>query len=95
MCFGRGIGADVVVDTPHRAGYLFGEAQSRIVVEVSDERIGDLRAAAQEAGVPMEVLGRTGGTTLHVHDLIEVDVEDLRSTYERALPNIMTSEVES
>ncbi len=95
MCFGRGIGADVVVDTPHRAGYLFGEAQSRIVVEVSDERIGDLRAAAQEAGVPMEVLGRTGGTTLHVHDLIDVDVEDLRSTYERALPNIMSAEVEA
>jgi phosphoribosylformylglycinamidine synthase len=64
-----GIGVDV--DLPATAGagpdaVLFGESASRVVVSVGpDERAAFIQMAA-EAGVPAQVIGRTGGAQLRI-----------------------------
>ena len=45
---------------------LFGESASRIVVSVADEKREALLTAAQSAGIPAAVIGRTGGDRITV-----------------------------
>jgi phosphoribosylformylglycinamidine synthase len=54
---------------------LFGESASRILVSTSDEKLPALVAAAKAAGVPAEVIGKTGGERiqLSVAGRLEVD----------------------
>jgi phosphoribosylformylglycinamidine synthase subunit PurL len=54
------IGADVIVPT------LFGESASRVVVSVRPDARAALSQMAAEAGVPAQVIGRTGGSDLRI-----------------------------
>jgi phosphoribosylformylglycinamidine synthase len=64
-----GIGADVDLPAVEGAGtdaVLFGESASRVVVSVGpDERAAFMQLSA-EAGVPAQVIGRTGGAQLRI-----------------------------
>jgi phosphoribosylformylglycinamidine synthase len=64
-----GIGVDVDLPAVEGAGpdgVLFGESASRVVVSVSrDERAAFMQMAV-EAGVPAQVIGRTGGAQLRI-----------------------------
>lgn len=104
MCFGRGIGATVTVpDTGasavERAGWLFSEAQSRAIVEVSDADLEAVQFAAQARGVPMAVLGRTDGDALTVQDdeqvWLSAPVAELHALHENAIPRAMQEEARS
>ena len=72
-CFDTGLGADVDVPAVDAAvtpfadtGTLFGESASRAVVSVDNGRTAELEALAKEAGVPVAVIGRVGGSRIHV-----------------------------
>jgi phosphoribosylformylglycinamidine synthase subunit PurL len=56
----RGIGTDPIVPT------LFGESASRVVVSVRPDARATLWQMAAEAGVPAQVIGRTGGSDLRI-----------------------------
>jgi phosphoribosylformylglycinamidine synthase II len=55
---------------------LFGESASRVVVSVRPEKVDPLRALAGQLGVPLHVIGATGGDriTLKVDGTTVVDV---------------------
>jgi phosphoribosylformylglycinamidine synthase II len=91
MCFGNNIGVNVKLDMPHRAGFLFGEAQSRIVVEVADEDLHDVLTAANADGVPTVVLGKTEAAMFNVDELMTESVADLRTAYEDGLGQMLNS----
>jgi phosphoribosylformylglycinamidine synthase len=72
-CFDTGLGADVDVPAVEAAvtpfadtATLFGESASRAVVSVDEGRTAELEALAKEAGVPLAVIGRVGGSRLRV-----------------------------
>jgi phosphoribosylformylglycinamidine synthase len=72
-CFDTGLGADVDVPAVDAAvtpfadtATLFGESASRAVVSVDNGRTAELEALAKEAGVPVAVIGRVGGSRIHV-----------------------------
>jgi len=91
MTFARGIGATVAVPFDHHAGHLFGEGQSRVLVEVGENQHEALRALCARHQVPITELGTTGGAELHVEGLVQQPVATLRSVFEGALPAILTS----
>ena len=68
---------------------LFGEAQSRIVVSLSADRLGALESMCADEGVPWARLGRVGGDSFEIGDLIDASVSELdgvwRYAIERAL----------
>jgi phosphoribosylformylglycinamidine synthase len=62
-----GVGAEVSLPAAQRDDTaLFGEAPSRFIVSVADARLAYLRDLAAASGVPLIVLGRTGGDRLRI-----------------------------
>jgi phosphoribosylformylglycinamidine synthase subunit PurL len=92
MTFARGIGATVEIPFAHHAGHLFGEGQSRVIVEVPSGHADAVRALCAEHGVTVTTLGTTGGDALVVKGLVHRAVADLRDIYEGALPALLASE---
>jgi len=95
MTFGSGIGMAVKFPWDAYAGHLFGEALSRIVVTVPADQLDALRALTSKHDVPMTELGTTGGTKLIVENLVYAEVQDLRDVYENALPQIMSTSLQT
>ena len=74
--------AELIDGMPRRwDAALFGEASSRIVVTVAPERLADLMIAADEAGVPMLVLGQTGGDRFRIGELVDLTVSALADAW--------------
>jgi phosphoribosylformylglycinamidine synthase subunit PurL len=72
-CFGTtmGVTADLtgIGDVPtafRRHATLFGESASRIVVSTPAANLGRLLAAARDAGVPAQAIGKTGGDRITI-----------------------------
>ena len=91
MCFSNDIGVSVSITTAHSAGHLFGEAQSRVILSVSDAQLPALQTLCDNESVPMLTLGKTGGNEFRVANLVDVSVSDLLESYESALPSIMAT----
>jgi len=85
-----GIGAEVIVPgATGRDVALFGEAPSRVILSVGEEDLPALLALAAPSGIPVGVLGRTGGDRLRIavaagmarrHE-IDLPLDDLRRAY--------------
>ena len=95
-CFDAGIGvdADVPASTTPSAGWtevatLFGESASRAVVSVAEAGLARLRQMAEAAGVPMTVLGKTGGDRLRItvsgQPAIDVELGDAEAAWSGAI----------
>ena len=60
---------------------LFGEASSRIVVTAAAERVVELAAAAAAAGVPILLLGETGGMRFRLGSLLDLPASQLADAW--------------
>jgi phosphoribosylformylglycinamidine synthase subunit PurL len=91
MALAGGTGA--AIDTPKDGApphaWLFGEDQGRYLVAVADAD-AVLKAAAA-AGVPAQVIGRTGGDSLTVDGVYTISLAELRKAHEGWLPAYMGS----
>jgi phosphoribosylformylglycinamidine synthase len=78
---------------------LFGESASRIVVSVADDKREALLVAAQTAGIPAAVIGRTGGdrVTISVGGAKAIDrsVADAEQAWATAIGKKMTPKADS
>lgn len=88
MTFG-GIGINGTFPVDHTAGHIFGEAQSRIIVEVASASVQSFTNRAAELGIPTMVIGTTGGTRMVIDQLVDESIEDLRNAFETSLPSIL------
>ncbi len=94
-CFDTGgVGADL--DLPPSApsplgpaASLFGETASVVIVSVTPSAEGDLAARARAAGVPVAIIGRTGGTRLRIRvagePVLDLAVEEAEQVWTRAI----------
>ncbi len=68
MSLSSKIGFDITIESAGRMdGVLFGEAQSRVVVAVSDANLEALKETAKAKNQAIVVLGKTKGTNLNVN----------------------------
>jgi len=97
-CFGaRGIGADISIDAAgvsndgrlDAAAALFGESASRVVVSVGADNVSRVMDQATAAGVPVRVIGQTGGTRLRIaiagRVTIDVSIDDAERAWAAAI----------
>ena len=89
-CIAGGVGIEATLGTSGRwDATLFGEAQSRIVVSLSPERLPGLELICREEGAPWTSLGVVGGDSLVVQGNLEVGVKEMAAAWrgglERAL----------
>jgi len=80
-------------DAEDMAAALFGEAPSRVVVSARPEDVAEIARAAEAAGVPLSVLGTTGGARLTITRggrlAADVGLPALRDARERCLEPIV------
>jgi phosphoribosylformylglycinamidine synthase II len=84
----HGVGARLAVPGDPTAA-LFGESGARVVVTTSQPDV--VRAAAERAGVPVTVLGTTGGEALTLDGLLELPLAELRAAWTATLPALFGS----
>ncbi len=65
---------------------LFSESAGRVLVTVAAEDVDRLADLAARHDVPVTTLGTTGGDTLSVAELFDVNLLELRSTWMATLP---------
>ena len=74
-CIAGGMGFESDAAVPGRwDSALFGEAQSRIVVTVSQSRLPDLLKLCEAWDCPATVIGRVGGDSIRIGGVLEVSV---------------------
>jgi phosphoribosylformylglycinamidine synthase II len=86
-------GATIEVPEGSKAGavaWLFGEDQARYLLAVEPGALAEIRRQATEAGVPVAVIGRTGGDALTVPGMASISLQDLRNAHENWLPRYMS-----
>ena len=90
MAIAGGVGAliDIAAAAPLHAA-LFGEDQGRYVLTLLPDAVERVEADAAAAGVPMQMLGRTGGDALTLPGCTAILVSDLARHHEDWMPRYM------
>ena len=90
-CLQGGMGARVEMAGDLKPYVLcFSESQGRALVSVPPDRLAALRNIASGLGVPLAVLGRTGGDSLVVEGVLSLSLEEMRDVHENSLERMIT-----
>jgi phosphoribosylformylglycinamidine synthase len=87
MAGGRGVHLEPLPEDLPRHAYLFGEDQTRYLVETPDR--DSVLEAARAAGVPARVIGVVGGVSLTLPGAGAISVDTLKAMNEAWLPSYM------
>ena len=88
-CLAQGIGAELDLPFEENSDNLFGEAQNRIVVSIRPDQFENAKAAADKAGIPLQVLGKTGDHSLS-GKTFSVLLSDAHTAYMDTLSKILS-----
>lgn len=94
MAIAGGMGASVTIESelPLHAS-LFSESQARYLVTADAETAEDIRKEAKDAGIPVAILGTTGGKRLTVNGgTVDIAMSDLSKAHAGWMPNFMAKE---
>jgi phosphoribosylformylglycinamidine synthase len=84
-CLRHGVGASVQLAGDAFVD-LFSESAGRVLVTVAADDVARLTGLAAEHGVPVALLGETGGDSLAVADLFTIPLDELRDAWTATLP---------
>ncbi|MCI0693572.1 phosphoribosylformylglycinamidine synthase subunit PurL [candidate division KSB1 bacterium] len=86
----RPIGATFELWPYDRADFaLFSESQSMIIISYTPRHRGAVAQICQQHGVPFTVLGRTGGNSLTIPDLLEISLAEMVERYYFSIETMM------
>ena len=71
------------------AGFWFGEDQARYLLALPESEAAAVLSQAEDAGVPAQTIGITGGEALTLNDGTPISLSELRQKHEAWLPNYM------
>jgi phosphoribosylformylglycinamidine synthase len=69
--------------------HLFSESSARAIVVVAEHRHDELVTLAEEHGVDLSSIGRTGGDAFEVEGQFRVPLAELRADWEATLPAVL------
>ena len=90
-CFNRCLGFEITTDTAIRKdAYLFGEAQSRVVVSVKEKKLHDVKTVLSSLNIPFEELGKvtSGGIAIDGDDW--GNTSNWKEKYDNAITNLLS-----
>lgn len=85
--FAHGVGVRVVLDDPFVQ--LFSESAARVLVSVPEQHHDEVAEIAEQHGVELASIGRTGGAFLEVADQFSIEIDDLRDAWRSTLPSVL------
>jgi hypothetical protein len=68
---------------------LFGESTARALLTCAGSDVDHILVGAESLKVPARVIGLVDGAHLEVQSVLRVAVDDIRATYEGAIPSLM------
>lgn len=90
LCIHGDIGAEVSAEVGLDVmTWLFSETASRTVVALAKDDVAELTALAENLGTGVVELGQVKGKSLVVQDVFEINVAELRETFENGFPALM------
>ena len=88
--FQNKLGFEITTPSNHRKdAFLFGEAQGRAVVSVSESQLTSFQNTLQDQKVPHLLLGRVTKNEIKVNGENWGKIDDFQKRYENTLPNLM------
>ncbi len=92
-----GVGASVELGGESATAALFGETPSRVLVSFEESQRTRLERIAAQAGAPLKVIGRVGGSRLHIkaggRDCVSQEVSELEALWRGSLGARLQAEV--
>jgi len=88
------IGAEIELEDDIRPDALFfGETQSRIVITVGQDNVGEIEEMGMEMDVPVKTIGKVGGERLVIRQgrsvLIDIPVKEMMKVWNSAIPKLL------
>jgi phosphoribosylformylglycinamidine synthase len=74
------------------AAVCFSESANRVVLAVAPDRVAEVFARAEAAGVPCADLGLAGGDRLTLDDCFDVSLDEAASAWRDALPSALAGD---
>ncbi|MEX2600014.1 MAG: AIR synthase related protein, partial [Balneolaceae bacterium] len=92
MAIFSGIGAAVSIKELSGSYYdvLYSEAQSGVVITVSQDQAGSFESFCKRQKLPAQVLGVVGGKHLEINEFVKIPVSSLSEIYESVIPAAMS-----
>ncbi|MFT3680962.1 MAG: phosphoribosylformylglycinamidine synthase subunit PurL [Ferruginibacter sp.] len=91
-CFNKNLGFDITTDSSIRKdAYLFGEAQSRVVVAVKDKQLGTLKALLSSLNIPFEELGKVTTGNIMIDGQDWDNISSWKNKYDNAIGNLLSA----
>lgn len=88
--FNRCLGFDIATDSNIRKdAYLFGEAQSRVVVTVNEKQFNELKNVLAAVNIPFEKLGTVTPGEIKVDTSAWGNIADWKNKYDNAISNLL------
>jgi phosphoribosylformylglycinamidine synthase len=86
-----GVGAtiDIKDESIRNDALLFGESQSRIIVTLKESDLEALTTITRAKEVPSRVIGRVGGESLKINDLIDLSLEEVSIKWKSAIEDFV------
>jgi len=92
MTLNSGVGVDVNIEQEGRMdGFLFGEAQSRIVVAIDEANAAAFEARLADLGTPYSNLGVSGGDSILINGQSFGSIEELKPIFLNTLHKMMNN----
>ncbi len=91
--FNRNLGFDVAGDTEglRTDAFWLGEAQSRVVVSCSKEKLQELKHKAASAGIDIAVLGAVTSSAIKINGEDFGDIKNWKNRYDTAIEKILSN----
>lgn len=91
--FNRNLGFDVAGDTEglRTDAFWLGEAQSRVVVSCSKEKLQELKHKAASAGIDIAVLGTVTSSAIKINGEDFGDIKNWKNKYDTAIEKILNN----
>ena len=74
-----------------KEAFLFGESQSRVVISVDPKKLKSVQEVIESSAYPYGVIGKVGGTSLVINDLIKAPLQVLTNSWRNAIKRRMTA----
>jgi len=89
-CFTNNLGFEINTDSAIRKdAFLFGEAQSRVVVSVSEKKLPELKTTLASLNIPFEKLGTVTAGNISIDATPWGTINEWKHKYDCAISNLL------
>ncbi len=93
-CMWGNMGAEIkLIDYDDFLSVLFTESQGRYLIAIKSNNSNEFENIISQIGISYSLIGQTGGDHLNINNIVEIGIEELKSKYYNAIPELMKGKI--